>query len=315
MAGANQASPPPHTISAEHAHPARAAAYLLGGSVHTQADRAFAESLVARWPRWTADLRAAETFLTGALRSLHGDGFDQVIDLSPVLPTPDGPYGAFAPGAGVRMVRLDHDPATAAQTAALLRGTPHRVVERDPDAPQTALTLIHQRRLLDLRRPVVLMAGLGALESRPTGSALERMLAVWGSELPSGSLLVFTHDSDDARSPTEAMAARAARARYTQLGMAFTARSGATLSVSLRNTGWAPIESLTWATRSPAPTHGIAARDQGRPDGRAASVLAGIAVHRPRHRTPTRHGGRHPLTGVTGQSPPPITLRPAGQHR
>lgn len=315
MAGAHQAPAPPSTTVAGQARPARATAYLLGGHVHTQTDRAFAESLVARWRRWTADLRASETFLTSTLRTLHGDGFHQVIDLSPVLPTPEGPYGAFGAESGVRLVRLDCDPDTAAQTATLVHGTPHRVVERDPDTPDAAMAMIRRRRLLDLHRPVVLLAGLGALESRSTGSGLERVLADWGRELPDGSLLVFTHDSDDARSPTEAMAARAARARYAQLGAAFTARSGATLSVSLRNAGWVPTQPLTWATRSPAPAHGTAGRFSGRPDGRAASVLAGIAVYRPRHRTAAGHGGRTSVFEAPERTARPVTAAVEGGRR
>lgn len=315
MAARQNPAPPRTTTSAEHAHPARAAAYLLGAGVHTQADRAFAESLVARWPRWTADLRASETFLTGTLRTLHGDGVDQVIDLSPVLPTPDGPYRAFAAGSGMRLVRVDPDAVTAAQTAALMRGTPHRVVQCDPDDPDAALTLIHHHRLLDLRRPVVLLAGLGALESRPTGPVLEQVLADWGRALPDGSLLVFTHDSDDARTPTETRAARRARARHAQIGWAFTARSGATVKVSLRNADWAPTEPLTWATRSPTPTHNTAAHSSGRPDGRAASVLAGIAVYRPRHAPRPVDDDRTPAFETPEQTRPPVTDPAQGRHR
>ncbi|MGM1064072.1 SAM-dependent methyltransferase [Saccharothrix sp. Mg75] len=276
--------------------PARASAYLLGGRVHTQADRGFAESLVARWPRWVVDLKASETLLTGTLRTLRARGYDQVIDLCPVLPTPEGPYFAFDAHTGVRLVRLDGDPGTAAQTAALLRGTPHRVVRCAPDRPGEAMAVIRTRRLLTPHHPVVLLAGMGALESEPLGSGLERMLAAWGTELPDGSLLVFTHDTDDARTPAQARAAGRARLLYTALDRAFTARSGAALAASLRTAGWLLTQPLTWASRGPAAGPGVAERFPARPDGRAASVLAGIAAYRPRHHTTTAPVNEAPAT-------------------
>lgn len=280
MADAHQAQPR-STASDRQPRPARATAYLLGGRVHSQADRSFAESLVARWPRWTADLRTSESFLTSTLR---GEGFDQVIDLSPVLPTPDGPYGTFRAVPRVRLVRLDGDPVTAAQSAALLRGTIHRVIQRDPHDPDAALAVIHRRRLLDLHRPVVLLAGCGALEGIPTQSALEDMLSAWGRQLPDGSRLVFTHDSDDARTPAEVRAARAARARYTSLGTEFIARRAVAVELSLHNAGWTPTEPLHWAALTHAHADGPAAARPGQPDGRLASVVAGIADNRKRHR-------------------------------
>ncbi|MEV0681674.1 SAM-dependent methyltransferase [Actinosynnema sp. NPDC050436] len=284
MGVAHQRPPLPRPPRGGRPHPARVASYLLRGRVHTQADRAFAESLVSQWPRWAADLRASEVFLTRAVRGLYRDGFDQVVDVSPVLPTPDGPYGTAGVGARVRLVRVDPDPATAAQSTALIRDTRHRVVERDPQNPGAVVATIRSHRLLDLRRPVVLLAGCGAWESLPTESVLEGVLSAWGRALPDGSVLVFTHDSDDARTAVEVTAARAARILYASLGLVFTARKAAALDLALRNTGWVPTRPPALLTPTGTPVDGPTPSPVGRLHSRVASVVAGIAEYRPRRR-------------------------------
>lgn len=89
MAAAHQATPTQPT-SDERVRPAQVVGYLLGGRVHTQTDRAFAENLVARWPRWMTDLRASESFCTSALRTLHGDRFDPTPSRMPVTSHGEG---------------------------------------------------------------------------------------------------------------------------------------------------------------------------------------------------------------------------------
>lgn len=314
MVDAQQTATRLSATATEPVHLARATAYLLGGRVHTQADRAFAERLVARWPRWVTDLRASEAFLTTTVRTLRGRGFDQAIDLSAVLPTPEGPFAAFGDATGMRLVHVDTDPVTATRTAALLRGTLHRVVNGSPDDPEAVLAVIRRHRLLDLHRRVLLLAGLGTLESRPTTAALEHLLAAWGRELPAESLLVFTHDSDDARTAAEALAARRARALYASSGATFTSRAGAVVSVSLHRAGWLPVQPLSWATPGPVDVHAASnTQAPAPPDGRAASVLAGIAAYQPRLRTPIRHTPSRHQPSVP--SPRLVVTHTEGQRR
>ena len=289
--------------------PAAAAAYLLGGRGHGPADRAFAENLVSRSPGWTADLRATQQFTVRALRALGEQRFTRVIDLSTPLPSPEGPYHALPSGRSMRLVRLDPDPDTAARARELLEGTAHRVLQVDPGQPQDAAGELRRLRWLEPGHPVVLVATAGTLESHALNVKLVEMLAGWSRELPAGSLLLFSHDTDDGRSRPQATAAQAARALYSGIGREFAARPTVELLDLLHRGGWQPRYPVgrvdQWRSGTPQP-------GRPRPQRHTTSVSGGIAeIPFPPHGRPAK--ATSPQAAVT---PDPPHDRPrGGEHR
>jgi hypothetical protein len=192
-------------IDASRPHAARVYDYFIGGKNHFAADRAMGDQVLRVWPSVRVGAREQRKFLGRAVRHLAQEaGVRQFLDIGAGLPTASNVHEiaqSVAPAAHV--VYVDNDPLVLAHARALLTSTPQgrtAYIHADLRDPETILTSLECRDVLDFRQPIALIL-VGILHLVPDEDGPERIVAELLGALPSGSYLVASqltaeHDSD-----------------------------------------------------------------------------------------------------------------------
>ena len=180
------------------AHPARIYNYWLGGKDNYEADRQAAEQAIAVTPDILPGVRANRAFLRRAVEFAAGQGIRQFLDIGTGLPTADNTHEVaqdIAPES--RVVYVDNDPIVLAHARALLTSTPEGATAYvDADARDTAKIIESAAGLLDLTRPVAVMA-LMVLQYIPDSDHPQQIVSELMEAVPSGSFLVISDTTTD----------------------------------------------------------------------------------------------------------------------
>ncbi|MFI6290050.1 SAM-dependent methyltransferase [Nonomuraea sp. NPDC050790] len=187
---------------------------LLEGRDNTAAERDLADQLLKLLPRLRKAALANARFIRRAVDVVAGHGVAQFIDLGCGLPTPDAASVLEVVSRhheDTKVVYVDIDPKVAVHCRALLR-SPGRSLMLEDDAREVDVVLGHAAQLLDLSKPVGLIAA--ALlhfwqDDAQPGEVLQR----YARALAPGSYLVLTHACGDKLRPADLAAAVAAYSR------------------------------------------------------------------------------------------------------
>jgi hypothetical protein len=172
--------------------------YLLGGTQHLPADRAFARALEERVPDVRGVCRAVRAFLGRAVVFSVHRGIDQFLVVGEgLVGDGDAHETARALDPTVRIAVVDDDPVTTAVNHARLLPVPGAVAARaDPRRPARVLHSPDVRAVLDLSRPVTVLLG-GALAALSDRDDPRGVVAGYAAGLSAGSYLVAWHTSGD----------------------------------------------------------------------------------------------------------------------
>ncbi|SEC72655.1 S-adenosyl methyltransferase [Amycolatopsis tolypomycina] len=169
--------------------------YLLGGAHNLAPDRAVAQQLQAIQPQVASVARRNRAFLRRAVRFLLEQGVRQFLDLGSGIPTVGNVHEvAQAVDPGARVVYVDYEPVAVAHSRMLLKDNPNAAaLEADATDVEGVLASAEVTRLLDLRRPVGLLAiTLGHYLPEVRG-----VFAGYRAALVPGSYLALTHLTND----------------------------------------------------------------------------------------------------------------------
>jgi hypothetical protein len=191
-------------------HPARMHDYWLGGRHNFAADRALAEKIAEAIPR-IGDLSwLYQAFLRRAMLFLVNSGIRQFLDIG---------SGSLAVGAvhetvqqaapDSRFIYVDSDPVCAAHRELALRDLDGAVIDADVRDIDGILGSDTATRLLDLARPVALIAPM--FHFVPDSWDPGPILAGYRNRLASGSYLTLVHITADVQLPGLAEAIEAYR--------------------------------------------------------------------------------------------------------
>ncbi|MBW4721144.1 SAM-dependent methyltransferase [Saccharothrix obliqua] len=197
----------PDSVDVASPSSARIYDYLLGGGHNFAADRAVAEDLARVLPvRQMARLN--RSYLRRAVQALVAEGITQFLDLGSGIPTVGNVHEvAQEADPACRVVYVDVEPVAVTHAGLLLaanRGA--GAVQADLRDPEAVLDAPETRRLLDLDRPIGLLA-VGVLQFVPDEDDPWDVLARYRDALAPGSHLALSHFTPD-RMP-RAMAAGA----------------------------------------------------------------------------------------------------------
>ena len=134
--------------------------YLLGGKDNYPADRAAAESMIARLPDMRLAVQRNRAFLRRVVRYLVADaGIRQIIDFGAGLPTVGNTHEiALQACPQARVVYVDHDPVVLAHARNMLHNVPGTaIIERNLTEPEQVLADPALRELIDFGQPVALL--------------------------------------------------------------------------------------------------------------------------------------------------------------
>ncbi len=183
-------------VATDRPNIARMYDYLLGGNANFAADRQAAEEFNAAIPgneRWAySHARANRAFLRRAVRYLASHGIDQFLDLGSGVPTKGNVHeivGELNPTA--RVAYVDHEPVAVHHARRLLDGhTQVTVTQADACDPQAVLTAPGVASLLDVTRPVAVLAValLEVIDAEPV-----ELIASYRQACVPGSALVISH--------------------------------------------------------------------------------------------------------------------------
>lgn len=181
------------------AHSARVYDYILGGKDHYSADIAAGDSMCQHWPALPVHMKENRRFMHRAGRYLAERGIRQFVDIGTGLPTSPNLHEVVqevAPESHV--VYVDNDPIVLAHARALLQSSPEGAtayVDADMHDPDAILESQEFRDLIDLKRPVGLMAiGIMHFIMPPEDRRLIQRLL---DPLPSGSYVAMTIGTAD----------------------------------------------------------------------------------------------------------------------
>ncbi|RJL36177.1 SAM-dependent methyltransferase [Bailinhaonella thermotolerans] len=175
--------------------------YLLGGKDNFAADRQAAERMMAFMPEARRIARANRAFLGRAVRFCASRGIRQFLDLGSGLPTQDNVHQvAAAVDPACRVVYVDFDPVVVQHAHALLEDADVGVVAADARDPEAVLASAPVRRLLDLSRPVAVLA-VALLHFVPDEEDPAALVARFAEAMAPGSALVMTHACPDLMDP------------------------------------------------------------------------------------------------------------------
>jgi len=174
--------------------------YLLGGKDNYPADRAAAESMIARLPNMRLAVQWNRAFLRRVVRYLAaGAGIRQIIDFGAGLPIQGNTHEiALQACPQPRVAYVDHDPVVLAHTRNTLHNVPGTaVVERNLTEPEQVLADPALRELIDFSQPAALLfpsvLEFVAGDDDPAG-LIARLLA----RFPAGSHVAISHATPDA---------------------------------------------------------------------------------------------------------------------
>jgi len=170
---------------------ARMYSYFLGGTDHQPADRLAAESVTLHYREVTDVARANRAFVLRAVTHAATLGITQFVDLGAGLPEPPTVHQtARAVYPAARTAYVDNDPVVLARARAKLATTAGvAVVDADLRDPETVLASRALRAVIDLTRPVCVLAA-SLLHFLPPGDADALVEAVTAAMVPGSYLAV-----------------------------------------------------------------------------------------------------------------------------
>jgi hypothetical protein len=172
---------------------ARVYDYWLGGKDHFAADREAADRQVRAVPVLPRLARQNRDFLQRAVRYCAGEGITQFLDIGSGLPTNQNVHEvAQAVNPAARVVYVDVDPVVVSHAKALLSDSQTVAVLADVCRPGEILGAPEVRRLIDLRRPVAVLA-LSVLHLIPDQADPAGGVAALREAMAPGSFLVISH--------------------------------------------------------------------------------------------------------------------------
>lgn len=249
---------------------ARVYDYLLGGKNNFAADRQLAEQILAAFPDSARVARQNRAFVGRAVRFCAEQGIGQFLDVGSGLPAVENVHEivrSVIPDATV--VYVDIDRVALSHANALLATSPGvTAILGDVREPGKILGHVTAGGLIDFSRPVaVLLAAVIPFVTDSEDPA--GIVATFRDAMPSGSYLVLSHGTQDARPDDSG-----------QVSVIYRDR-GASSNLNLRSR--AQIEALFAGFELIEP--GLVAtwqwRPQGTPDGHnQADMLAGVALKR-----------------------------------
>ncbi|HMA46674.1 MAG TPA: SAM-dependent methyltransferase [Frankiaceae bacterium] len=176
--------------------------YHLGGSHNFAVDRQMAEQAIAAMPDLPLVLRANRSLLRRAVQFLAAAGVDQFLDLGSGIPTVGNVHEiAQRVNPRARVVYVDVDPVAVAHSQRLLADNDRAgVVQCDLRHVDAVLHAATVTQGLDLGRPVAVLL-VAVLHFLPDADRLADIVRGYWTALASGSYVVISHASHDARSP------------------------------------------------------------------------------------------------------------------
>ena len=177
---------------------ARVYDYFLGGAHNFEVDRQVAEQVLAMYPDARLMAQSNRAFLRRVVRFLVGEGVRQFIDIGSGIPTVGHVHEVAqdtAPDA--RVVYVDIDPVAVAHSEFILAGNIQAtVVQEDARSPERIYAHAEVRRLLDLRRPVAVLA-LAVFHFIADEDDPARIMAALTDPLVAGSYVAISHVTRD----------------------------------------------------------------------------------------------------------------------
>ncbi len=188
----------PGGVDIEQPSVARVYDYYLGGSHNFEADRQFAERVIAAVPdmRWV--ISENRSFLRRAVRFMVSEGIDQFVDLGSGIPTVGNVHEVVASlNPRGRVVYIDHDPVAVAHSRAILNGNPNTaVIAGDLRSPKAVLANPELQRVVDLSRPVGVLLN-AVLHFVPDDDEAGAIVAAVTDNVAAGSYVAISHASAD----------------------------------------------------------------------------------------------------------------------
>ncbi|MEJ8281450.1 SAM-dependent methyltransferase [Pseudonocardia spirodelae] len=177
---------------------ARVYDYYLGGSHNFEADREFADRVLAELPDMAAIAQANRAFLRRAVHMLCAQGVRQFLDLGSGIPTVGTVHEvARAAGADPRVLYVDNDPIAVAHSRALLAGDDATaVLAADLTDPQRVMADPATRAHLDLSEPVAVLL-VSVLHFVPDSADPAGIVRGYAGATAPGSHVVVSHASDE----------------------------------------------------------------------------------------------------------------------
>ncbi len=170
---------------------ARRYSYFLGGTDHQPADRLAAESVTVHHREVTGVARANRAFVLRAVTHAATLGITQFVDLGAGLPEPPTVHQtARTVNPAARTAYVDNDPVVLDRARAKLATTGGvAVVDADLRDPETVLASRALRAVIDLDRPVCVLAA-SVLHFLPPSHADDLMETVTAATAPGSYLAV-----------------------------------------------------------------------------------------------------------------------------
>jgi hypothetical protein len=168
--------------------------YFLGGGHNFAVDRQAARHAISLWPDLPLMMQANRAFLRRTVTFLVAEGIEQFLDLGSGIPTAGNVHEvAQRQSPTARVVYVDVDPVAVAHSRSLLRGNAlATVVQADARRPEQVLGDPETGRLLDLGRPVAVLA-VALLHFIPADEQVRDLMAGLGAATAPGSYLVLSH--------------------------------------------------------------------------------------------------------------------------
>jgi hypothetical protein len=179
---------------------ARVYDFLLGGSGHWATDRSFGKQILQVFPEIRDIARANRVFVNRVIRHLARLGVRQFLDIGSGVFSKGNTHQIADEIAPCRVVYVDNEPVTAAQTELLLDedGDPgrHAVVDVDLRDPAEVWASAMATGVLDPGAPlaVLMFSVLPSIPPQPGGDdEAMRAVARYRALLPRGSYLGVSH--------------------------------------------------------------------------------------------------------------------------
>jgi hypothetical protein len=172
--------------------------YLLGGAHNFDADRRIAQRLNDIQPNVAAIARRNRAFMRRAVRFMLQQGIRQFLDLGSGIPTVGNVHEvAQETNSTARVVYVDYEPVAVAHSLLLLEKNPlASAVQADVTEPATVLDSEPVRELLDLTKPVGLLA-IAVGHYLPPDAGVPAVFSAYRDALAPGSYLAMTHLTND----------------------------------------------------------------------------------------------------------------------
>jgi hypothetical protein len=179
---------------------ARTYDFLLGGGHNFGPDRDLAVRVEQLMPGAGKIARLNRAFLGRAVRYLTEQGIDQFLDIGSGIPTVGNVHEvAQKQHPGARVLYVDKDPIAVAHSELMLaRNDNADIIGADMRDPESILTSVEARRLLNFNRPVALLLVM-MIHWIPDQDDPYAVIARYRDALPPGSFLALSHVTADQR--------------------------------------------------------------------------------------------------------------------